>query len=101
MNEDAERGTRMRNEERGSGTRNEDPERGTRIWNEERGSGTRNEDPERGTRIRNEERGSGTRTRHVCTRTNSDGRERTPRADRGEQGQLPGRHGIRGVDPGR
>ena len=46
-------GTRneIRNEERGSGTRNEDPERGTRIRNEERGSGTRNEDPERGTRL--------------------------------------------------
>ena len=40
-----ERGTRIRNEERGSGTRNEDPEQGTRIRNEERGSGTRNEIP--------------------------------------------------------
>ena len=32
-----------------------------------------------------------------------DGREQTiyPRAYRREQGQLPGRHGTRGVDPGR
>ena len=35
----------IRNEERGSGTRNEDPERGTRIWNEERDSGTGHEIP--------------------------------------------------------
>ena len=27
-----ERGTRLRNEERDSGTRNEKPERGTRFW---------------------------------------------------------------------
>ena len=54
---------RIRNEERGSGTRNEDPERGTRIRNEERGSGTRNEDPERGSRTRNEDPERGTRIR--------------------------------------
>ena len=35
----------IRNEERGSRTRNEDPERGTRIRYEERESGTRNEIP--------------------------------------------------------
>ena len=35
----------IRNEERGSGTRNEDPERGTRIRNKERDSGTGHEIP--------------------------------------------------------
>ena len=40
-----ERGTRLRNEEQDSGTRNETPERGTRLWNEERDSGTGHEIP--------------------------------------------------------
>ena len=41
--------------------RNEEPERGTRNRNEERGTGTRKEEPERGTRNRNEEPDFGTR----------------------------------------
>ena len=45
-----ERGTRLRNEERDSGTRNETPERGTRLRNEERETGTRDEILGRGTR---------------------------------------------------
>ena len=47
---DLERGTRLRNEERDSGTRNETPERGTRLRNEKRDSGTRDETLGRGTR---------------------------------------------------